>query len=161
MFVPLPTGGSSELVGEYFAEIPLVAVVAADHVLARESEPLSREMIEHHVQLVLTDRTQLTSGFAGNVMGRRIWRFADMATRMQYLLAGFGWCYMPIHLVAAAIEAGQLKRLEIAEHLGREFKLALHVMHERESPPGRAGRWLIAELRRQMPIICPFAPPHN
>jgi DNA-binding transcriptional LysR family regulator len=147
---PLPTGGSSELVGEFFAEIPLVAVVAADHVLAHENAPLSREMIERQVQLVLTDRTSLTSGFAGNVLGQRIWRFADMATRLQYLLAGFGWCYMPMHLVMAAIESGRLKRLVIAEHAGQEFKLPIHVMHERGTPPGRAGRWLITELRRLM-----------
>jgi DNA-binding transcriptional LysR family regulator len=152
-FMPLVTGASSDLIGEFFAEIDLVAVVAADHSLAREPEPLSREMIERQVQLVLTDRTQLTSGFAGNVLAQRIWRFADLATRLRYLLAGFGWCYMPMHLVAAAIESGQLKRLEIAEHSGREFKLPIHVMHERGSPPGRAGQWLIAELRRLMPII--------
>jgi hypothetical protein len=29
------------------------------------------------------------------------------------------------------------------------------VMHERSRPPGRAGRWLIAELRRQLQIGCP------
>jgi hypothetical protein len=28
-------------------------------------------------------------------------------------------------------------------------------MHLRARPPGRAGRWLIAELRRQLPILCP------
>jgi DNA-binding transcriptional LysR family regulator len=151
--MPLPTSGSTDLTGELLVEIPLIAVVAADHELAREPPPLSRETIERHVQLILTDRTTLTTGFSGNVLGQRIWRFADMATRLNYLLAGFGWCYMPKHLVAADIEVGRLKRLQIAEHRGREFKLAIHVMHERGSPPGRAGRWLIEELRRQMPIL--------
>lgn len=156
-YVPLPSRASAELTGELVAEIPMIPVVAAEHELARKPAPLSRETIERHVQLVLTDRTQLTTGFSGNVLGQRIWRFADMATRLEYLLAGFGWCFMPMHLVSAGIEDGRLKRIEIAENRGREFTLAIHVMHERGSPPGRAGRWLIAELRRQMSIICPLA----
>jgi len=156
-YVPLPTRASADLTGELVAEIPMIPVVAAAHELTREPAPLSRETIERHVQLILTDRTQLTTGFSGNVLGQRIWRFADMATRLEYLLAGFGWCFMPMHLVAAGIGDGRLKRLEFAEHRGREFTLAIHVMHERGSPPGRAGQWLIAELRRQMSIICPLA----
>jgi DNA-binding transcriptional LysR family regulator len=155
IFSPLPTGSSSDLIGEFLASNPMVPVVAADHPLAQESSPLTREVIERYVQLVLTDRTPLSAGIQGNVLGRRIWRFADMSTRLQYLLDCFGWCYMPAHLVGAHIAAGRLKRLDIAEHRGREFALSLHVMHERSRPPGRAGRWLIAELRRQLPIVCP------
>jgi DNA-binding transcriptional LysR family regulator len=82
-----------------------------------------------------------------------------MNTRFEYLLDAFGWCYMPAHLVDAHITAGRLKRLDIAEHRGREFSFPLHVMHERSRPPGRAGRWLIAELRRQLPIACPQLAP--
>jgi DNA-binding transcriptional LysR family regulator len=155
VYVPLPTGGSSDLIGEFLAANPMLPVVAAGHPLARERGPLAREVIERHVQLVLTDRTPLTLGFQGNVIGRRIWRFADTGTRLQYLLDGFGWCYMPAHLVDAPLRAGRLTRLDIAEHRGREFSFPLHVMHERSRPPGRAGRWLIAELRRQLPLQCP------
>jgi DNA-binding transcriptional LysR family regulator len=150
IYSPLPTGSSSDLIGEFLALNPMVPVVAADHLLTQEPSPLTREVIERHVQLVITDRTALTAGFQGNVLGRRIWRFADMSTRLEYVLDAFGWCYMPAHLVDAHITAGRLKRLDIAEHRGREFSFPLHVMHERSRPPGRAGRWLIAELRRQL-----------
>jgi hypothetical protein len=50
-----------------------------------------------------------------------------MNTRLEYLLDAFGWCYMPAHLVDAHITAGRLKRLDIAEHRGREFSFPLHV----------------------------------
>src|SRR5579864_2706538 len=159
IYSPLPTGSSSDLIGEFLASNPMLPVVAADHPLAHESSPLTREVIERYVQLVLTDRTPLTIGVQGNVLARRIWRFADMSTRLQYLLDGFGWCYMPAHLIDAHITGGRLKRLDIAEHRGREFAFPLHVMHERSRPPGRAGRWLIAELRRQLPIVCPQLAP--
>jgi DNA-binding transcriptional LysR family regulator len=155
IYTPLPSGKSSDLMGEFLASNPMVPVVATAHPLAKEPRPLTREVIEQHVQLVLTDRTPLTEGFQGNVIGRRIWRFADMNTRLQYLLDGFGWCYMPVHLVGAYIKHQRLRRLDIAEHRGREFSFPLHVMHERSRPPGRAGRWLITELRRQLRVACP------
>lgn len=53
-----------------------------------------------------------------------------MSTRLQYLLDGFGWCYMPAHLVHEHIAAGRLKLLDIAEHRGRHFSFPLHVMHD-------------------------------
>jgi DNA-binding transcriptional LysR family regulator len=161
IYAPLPTGGSADLAGEFLASNPMVPVVAADHPLAGEPSPLPREVIERHVQLVITDRTPLTAGFQGNVLGRRIWRFADMSTRLQYLLGGFGWCYMPIHLVEAHIAAARLKPLDIAEHRGRAFSFPLYVMHQRGRPPGRAGAWLIAELRRQLAIVCPPGEPQT
>jgi hypothetical protein len=40
----------------------MLAVVAAGHPLARENLPLTREVIEQHVRLAITDRTQLTVG---------------------------------------------------------------------------------------------------
>jgi DNA-binding transcriptional LysR family regulator len=158
IYTPLPSGKSSDLLGEFLAANPMVPVVAASHPLAKAQRPLTRDVIEQHVQLVITDRTPLTEGFQGNVLGRRIWRFADMNTRLQYLLDGFGWCYMPMHLVDAHIRHRRLRRLDIAEHRGREFVFPLHVMHERSRPPGRAGRWLIAELRRQLRGACPEMP---
>jgi DNA-binding transcriptional LysR family regulator len=158
IYTPLPSGKSSDLLGEFLAANPMVPVVAASHPLAKARRPLTRDVIEQHVQLVITDRTPLTEGFQGNVLGRRIWRFADMNTRLQYLLDGFGWCYMPMHLVDAHIKHRRLRHLDIAEHRGREFIFPLHVMHERSRPPGRAGRWLISELRRQLRGACPEMP---
>lgn len=150
IYSPLPTGGARDLETEFLASIPMAPVVAADHPLALEPGPLTREVLERHVQLVLTDRTQLTTGFAGNIMSLKIWRFADLGNRLEYLLAGFGWCYMPLHLVEAHIAAGRLKRLDIKEHSGRTFSFALNVVHERGRPPGRAGRWLIDDLRKRL-----------
>ena len=158
IYTPLPSGKSSDLMGEFLASNPMVPVVAASHPLAKAQRPLTREVIEQYIQLVLTDRTPLTEDYQNNVLGRRIWRFADVNTRLQYLLDGFGWCYMPMPVVDAHIKQRRLRRLDIVEHRGREFSFPLHVMHERSRPPGRAGRWLIAELRRQLRVACPQMP---
>lgn len=87
---------------------------------------------------------------AGDVTYIRVWRFADLGSRLDYLLAGFGWCYMPMHLVEEHIAAGRLKRLDIKEHRGRVFSFPIHAIHERGRAPGRAGRWLIDDLRGRL-----------
>jgi DNA-binding transcriptional LysR family regulator len=110
------------------------------------------------VQLVLTDRTSLTQHLSGGIVSRHIWRFADLATRLDFLLAGFGWCNMPSHMVSEHVAAGRLKRLEIANQ--EEVALPLYVVHERGRLPGRAGRWLIADLRERMKT-CPGAHHRN
>jgi DNA-binding transcriptional LysR family regulator len=151
IFPPLPNA-APDLEMSFLVGIPAVPVVAADHPLAREPEPLSREVLERHLQLVLTDRTLLTAGFNGNVISAEIWRFADQASRLEYLLGGFGWCNMPYHVVDLHIAAGRLKRLDIAEQRGPGFSFPLHVVHLRGRPPGRAGQWLVQDLSHRLRI---------
>jgi DNA-binding transcriptional LysR family regulator len=143
-----------DLNAEFMTRIRMTPVVAPDHPLAALPQPLPREALEPHVQLVLTDRTPLTQNLSGGIVSRHIWRFADLSTRLEFLLAGFGWCNMPAHMVADHIAAGRLKNLEIANQ--DETALPVYVVHERGRGPGRAGRWLIADLRERMKT-CPAA----
>jgi DNA-binding transcriptional LysR family regulator len=143
-----------DLVSEFMTRVAMWPVVAADHPLAALPAPLTREALEPHVQLVLTDRTALTQNWVGGIVGRHLWRFADLATRLDFLLGGFGWCNMPSHMVADHVAAGRLKKLEIANQ--EDVALPLYVVHERGRAPGRAGRWLIADLRERLKT-CPGA----
>ena len=142
---PQPT---PDMESEFFVAIEMVPVVSADHPLAMAPAPITRALLEDQVQLVLTDRTQITAGFSGGVISRRIWRFADLGTRLNFLLRGFGWCNMPLHMVETHIKAGQLKRLQLKEN--NTLTLPIHVVHARSRPPGRAGRWLMDDLRHRL-----------
>src|ERR1700735_1718076 len=143
-----------DLVSEFRTRIAMWPVVAASHPLAALPQPLGREALEPHVQLVLTDRTPVTQNLSGGILSRHIWRFADLTTRLDFLLAGFGWCHMAGHMVSQHGRGGRLKRLTIANQ--EEIALPLSVVHERGRLPGRAGRWLIADLRERMKT-CPAA----
>ncbi len=149
IYAPMTTGARG-LETEFLASIPLVPVVATGHPLAAEPGPIAREVLEQHVQLVLTDRSPLSAGMSGGIVSVRIWRFVDLSSRLDFLLAGFGWGSMPLHMVEGHIAAGRLKRLELKENRGRPVYVPLHVVHERGRPPGRAGRWLIDDLRRRL-----------
>ncbi len=154
ILTPLPNP-AADLELTFLTAIPAVAVVAADHPLAREPQPLSRETLERYLQLVLTDRTTLTAGFSGSILSARIWRFADQGSRLEYLLGGFGWCHMPYHLVAQPIAEGRLKRLDLTQRPGPGFSFQVHVVHMRGRPPRRAGEWLIRDLSQRLRIDTP------
>ena len=132
---------------EFVVTIPTVPVVAATHPLAREPAPLARAVLERQVQLVLTDRSPASAGFSAGIVSHRTWRFADLNTRLEFLLEGFGWCNMPLPSVFGHIQAGRLKVLDIAQHNAPEFRI--HAVYPRGRNPGKAGRWLIDTLRQR------------
>ncbi len=146
LYPPRPASG--DFVTEFLASITMIPVVAAAHPLAMAAEPIPRSVLEDHIQLVLTDRTAITANFSGGVISRHIWRFADLATRLDYLLAGFGWCNMPAHMVNAHVAAGRLKHLQLTENT--QWQFPIHVVHHRNRPLQRAGQMLIADLRERL-----------
>jgi DNA-binding transcriptional LysR family regulator len=150
----LPAGPPRDLSAEFLTRIALIPVAAAGHPLAREDGPLGREALEPHVQLVLTDRTAISQNMQAGVLGSHIWRFADLATRLEFLLAGFGWCNMPWHMVESHVAAGRLKRLVIADQ--PTVELPIYLVHERGRALGRASGWLIGDLRERLKT-CPGA----
>ena len=88
---------------------------------------------------------------SGGVISPRLWRFVDLHSRLDYLLAGFGWGNMPLHLVEEFIAAGRLKPLDLKQNSGHLVSVPIHVVHEPGRPPGRAGQWLIDDLRKRLP----------
>jgi DNA-binding transcriptional LysR family regulator len=144
----LQVTGASDLHAEPITEIPLVPVVAATHALARLRGPIPRAALVEETQLVLTDRSSLSQSLRGNLISRRQWRFADLQTRLDYLLAGLGWCNMPLHMVEPYLESGQLVRLRLEQDTG--FIAPLYFVHDQARPPGKAGRWLIADLKQRL-----------
>jgi DNA-binding transcriptional LysR family regulator len=142
------TTGADDLEADFLTHIAMVPVVAANHPLAREPGPLTREILEQQIQLVVTDRSPLTQKLKGGIYSARIWRFADFSTRLDYLLAGFGWCHMPWHMVREHIRGGRLKQLEIRQSEG--LTMAIHVVRQRGTRLGPASRWLIEDVRRRL-----------
>ncbi|MBN9022920.1 MAG: LysR family transcriptional regulator [Rhizobiales bacterium] len=145
--VPIPGVGDNRE-SEFLVTIPMVPVVATSHPLAQIDGPILRADLESAVQLVLTDRTPVSNGLTGGIISARTWRFADLATRLEFLLGAFGWCNMPYHLVRDHVEEGRLKVLDVTEPT--VSGLDIHVVHERGRAPGKAGRWLIEDLRKHV-----------
>lgn len=133
---------SQDLVAQFLTRVKLLPVVAASHPLARHEGPIQREHLAGHTQLVISSDD--SAGWSSNVMSQRLWRFADLHTRREFLLGGFGWCYMPEGMVRGDLDKGALKQIDVAEQPEDFFPLyAVHLQATRLGPGARA---LLEEL---------------
>ena len=127
--------------------IELVPVVAPSHPLALEGRRLEREVLAEHVQLVLTD-PESQGGPSYSVVSPRVWRFVDLGRRLDFLLAGFGWATMPLHLVEQHLRSGALKRLPIEDPSILPGSIPIYAVHQRARPLGAAARSLLQDLQQ-------------
>ena len=128
-------------------DLPMVIVAAADHPLARRKGIIGRDELNAHVQLVLTDRSQLSKGRDFGVLSANTWRLADLFAKHEFLLKGLGWGGMPLHAVEVDLKKGRLKELTIADMPRNILKLGMSAAYPAAAPPGPAGRWLIEKLK--------------
>jgi DNA-binding transcriptional LysR family regulator len=147
--VLLPTA-QQELQTYPLMSIRLVPVASSSHPLATETRPITRDVLQEHVQLILTDPYD-SSGPSHGVVSSRIWRFVDMGSRLDFLLAGSGWATIPAHLVEPYLSNGKLVELKIGDPaVVPGFSLPIYAVHERSRPPRPAARWLLEDIQRRL-----------
>ena len=129
--------------------IGMVPVVAPLHPLAALPAPLSLSEARNHVQLVLTDRSDLTQGRDFGVLSPQTWRLADLGAKHALLLQGLGWGNMPEAMVRDDLAAGRLLALDIEHRPPHRY--SLFSVHRVEEPPGPAARWLLDRLSGATP----------
>lgn len=130
-------------------QIKMLPVVSPRHPLARLDRPATADDLAPHVQLVLSDPVDGGSADYG-LSSARLWRFVDLGRRLDFVLAGLGWCRMPEHSVAGLVSSGNLKMLELAEDPTPADGLTIYAAHKRSHTLGPAGTWLLDDLRRRL-----------
>ncbi len=124
--------------------VGMTAVAAPGHPLAHLGGPVPQAVARGHVQLVLTDRSDLTRGQDFSVLSPQTWRLADLGAKHALLLAGLGWGFMPDAMVRADLRAGRLVALGVERVAATRY--ALFALHRTDQPPGPAARWLVRRL---------------
>jgi DNA-binding transcriptional LysR family regulator len=86
--------------------VEMIPVAASDHplVLAGRNVP---DAGRDHIQLVLTDRSELKRGQDLGVIGTQTWRLTGLGSKHMLLKEGIGWGYMPEHIVREDVEKGR------------------------------------------------------
>lgn len=135
-----------DIIAYSLMRVAMRPVVAPDHPLAALGRPAARADLEPHVQLVLADPVE-PGGPNYGLESARLWRFVDLGRRLDFLLAGFGWCRMPDHVVAGPLADGRLVALEIENDTAPPDGLTIFAAHRRDRVLGPAGRWLLDALR--------------
>jgi DNA-binding transcriptional LysR family regulator len=128
--------------------VHMIMVAAREHPLALISGVIPKTELAKHVQLVLTDRSDLTVGREFGVMSPLTWRLGDLFAKHAFLLKGLGWGGMPLHAVKQDLLEGRLVKLSIEDLPEDSLILPMSAVYLTAKPPGPAGRWLIERLKQ-------------
>jgi DNA-binding transcriptional LysR family regulator len=126
----------------------MIMVAAREHPLAMFQGVIPKTELAKHVQLVLTDRSELTVGREFGVMSPLTWRLGDLFAKHAFLLKGLGWGSMPLHAVKQDLLEGRLVKLSIEDLADESLILSMSAVYLTAKPPGPAGRWLIERLKQ-------------
>lgn len=124
-----------------------VPVAASSHPLAALEGPIPTTELRDQVQIVLSDRSDLTRGRDFGVLSRRVWRVSDLGARHQLIRKGLGWGNLPYHMAGADIAAGRLKLLKLEAVRFPGEIVPLTAVHRANLTPGPAAVWMIDRLR--------------
>ena len=123
-------------------------MAAPTHPLGHKRNATQMAAVRNHIQLVLTDRSELTEGQEFGVMSVRTWRLADLGAKHALLLAGVGWGSMPEAMVRDDLAAGRLVRLDI--DTWESVTYPLQAIHRADMAPGPAASWLIDRFKEAL-----------
>jgi DNA-binding transcriptional LysR family regulator len=130
--------------------IDLIPVVSHLHPLATLGRPATPTDLEEYTQLVLSDPAA-RDGPSYGIIGTKAWRFVELGRRLDFLLAGLGWCRMPEYLVSPHLADGRLVSLSIEGDPARATgPLTIYAAHMRDRALGPAGSWLLNNLRARL-----------
>jgi DNA-binding transcriptional LysR family regulator len=110
-------------------------VAARDHALTSYRGKIPKEVLGKHTQIVLTDKSELSSGREFGVMSPATWRLADLFAKHHFLLKGLGWGGMPLHAVRKDLEEGRLSVLPIEDVPPDGLFLPMSAVWQTKAPP--------------------------
>jgi DNA-binding transcriptional LysR family regulator len=99
--------------------------------------------------LVHTDRADVQHDRELGLLSPRTWLLANLEAKLAFLRAGFGFAFMPHHVVEADLASGELIQIFAEETPPEGHVVAMSAIYRTDSPPGPAGRWLIDHLKQK------------
>ncbi len=147
-------GSESELLRRTpVATVELIHVAAADHPLAKIDRMLTADDLAEHVQLVLTDRSELTAGRDYGVFSTQTWRLADLGAKHALLKAGLGWGSLPRHMIEDDLASGRLVVLRAREWEGAVTvnTLPAQLIWRYDTVLGVAAQWMRDRVTEALP----------
>lgn len=135
------------LTRRFLTEVTMIPVAAPTHPLASAAAPATSLDVRSHVQVVISRRATGEGTPDIGVLADHTWRVADTATKLALIRAGLGWGNLPCSLVEPDLRSGALVRLALDEWGPSPVRAPLYTITRSDSPPGRAGQWLLQSLQ--------------
>jgi DNA-binding transcriptional LysR family regulator len=125
-----------------------VLVTAPRTFLARHKGPVPLAEMRRRTQLVITERSPILRDADLGVVSHSVWRLSDFHAKRQFLLGGFGWGAMPLHMVKEDLAKRQLVSFVPADGSEWPLSVPVYLLFPHSRPLGRAGTLLLNELRK-------------
>ncbi len=139
-----PSGGG--FTRQTMGEVEVVFVVAPNHPLANEKEPLTNNVIRQYRAIAAADSSrQLSPKTVGLLVGQAVLTVPNLKIKRQAQINGLGIGYLPKHLVSDDISEGRLIVKE-TEDEGSTLHPLYCVWPTRHQ--GKALTWFKETLRR-------------
>jgi DNA-binding transcriptional LysR family regulator len=137
------------LSSERLLTVRMAMVVSPQHPLALHHAPIPTPLLAEHLQLVHTDRSDMQHDRELGLVSPRTWLLAHLGAKLAFLRAGFGFGFMPQHVVEADLASGELVQIFAEESPPEGHVVAMSAIYRTDSPPGPAGRWFIDHLKQE------------
>jgi DNA-binding transcriptional LysR family regulator len=137
------------LTAERLLTVRMAMVVSPQHPLATHDTPIPTPLLAEHLQLVHTDPEDAKHDREFGLLSPRTWLLANLGAKLAFLRAGFGFGFMPQHVVEADLARGELVQIFAEDMPPAGLEVAMSAIYRADSPPGPAGRWLIDHLKQQ------------
>jgi DNA-binding transcriptional LysR family regulator len=137
------------LTSERLLKVRMAMVVSPQHPLAVNDGPIPTARLAEHLQLVHTDRADMPHDRELGLLSPRTWLLAHLGAKLAFLRAGFGFGFMPQHVVEADLASGELVQIFAEETPPEGHVVAMSAIYRTDSPPGPAGRWLVDHLKQE------------
>lgn len=118
--------------------------VAADHPLAKATEPLQNIELKQYRAVSTTDSSRnLEPKTSGIITGQEVLSVPDIQAKLQAQIAGLGIGYLPVRMAERHVSSGELVIKAVAEPKPKVTSyLAWH------NKGGKAQQWLIEKLKQ-------------
>jgi DNA-binding transcriptional LysR family regulator len=137
------------LSSERLLTVRMAMVVSPQHPLASHEAPIRTALLAEHLQLVHTDRSDMQQDRELGLLSPRTWLLAHLGAKLAFLRAGFGFGFLPQHVVEADLASGELVQILAEEAPPEGHVVSMSAIYRTDSPPGPAGRWLIDHLKQE------------
>jgi DNA-binding transcriptional LysR family regulator len=122
-----------------------VYVVAPQHPLAREPEPLKDEVIRQHRAVAVADSVHRGGGMSiGLLVGQDVFTVPSMSAKLDAQLRGLGCGFLPEGLAQPFVATGQLVEKRVEQTERREH--VSYAWRKSSSSRGRALQWWLERL---------------
>ena len=141
--------------GDWLIDVSFVAVARSDHPLSRADHAITPNELSRHVQAVVRDSGGKHPRDEGWLGAEHRCTVSSVESSLATVEAGLAFAWLPQHFVAASLQSGVLRALNL--EAGATRNLALYLVLVRPELAGPAARAAIECFQRHVPPTA--APP--